>query len=79
MKTREEINELFKQAREGTLPPDFTDWDLTDGDRWTIAHEAALFSSLLKDFMNRNLKDKYGITVEDTAPQNSYLPDDFKD
>jgi len=78
MKTREEINKIFKQAKEGTLPPDFTEWDLADWDGWTIAHEAAYYGHLPKDFQDWDLKDKYGITVEDVIRDSDYLPDDFK-
>ena len=37
-----ELDTLIKQARDGTLPPDFDQWDLKDRFGLSVAHEAAL-------------------------------------
>lgn len=65
MKTREEILELFSKAENGTLPPDFQDWDICDEDGWTIAHQAAFWGHLPDNSHCLNLKDKQGNTVAD--------------
>ena len=59
------LRELFNQARDGTLPPDFDQWDLADEQGWSVAHEAAAAQHLPPDFDRWELADMDGYTVRD--------------
>jgi len=81
--TKEEIEVFFKQAVEGTLPEDFSDWDqpLSDDER-TVAHVAAMYGHLPEDFGKDDLslwglKTANGETVAHTAAKYNTLPDYF--
>ena len=62
-----ELDELFEQAREGTLPPDFDRWEIADDTGWTAAHEAASEGHLPPDFDRWGLSDDTGWTVADVV------------
>ena len=64
------MTDYFKMAREGTLPPDFDQWELVankHGD--TVAHEAARHGNLPKGFDRWELADEDGWTVRDAYEQ----------
>jgi hypothetical protein len=80
--TKDEIKELFGQAKNGTLPKDFSRWELANVFDWTIAHTAAYEGHLPKDFGKENpelwrLANYHGVTVAHIAARGGYLPDDF--
>ena len=50
-----ELDKLFEQAREGMLPPEFDQWDLSNESGWSVAHVAASEDHLPTDF------DRWGI------------------
>ena len=59
-----ELDKLFKQAREGTLPPDFDQCGLSNEIcGWTAAHEAASEGHLPPDFDRWELANEAGVTV----------------
>ena len=45
-----QLEELMVMARAVTLPINFEDWNGQDESGWSVAHEAALFKNLPKDF-----------------------------
>ena len=67
-----ELDTLIKQARDGTLPPDFDQWGIAKADGWTVAHEAAYHGHLPPDFDRWTLATDTGITVRDVY--NSGVP-----
>ena len=62
-----DIMQLYAQARAGTLPADFDQWELADADGWTVAHAAARFGRLPADFDQWELADASGWTVAQVA------------
>jgi hypothetical protein len=57
-----------KAAWDGSLPPDFDQWDLADDKTgWTVAHAAARSGHLPPDFDRWDLADKNGLTVRQVA------------
>ena len=71
------LRELFKQARDGTLPTDFDRWDLADEQGWSVAHEAAHCNNLPRGFDQWDLADYRGWTVAHEAAAHGGLPKDF--
>jgi hypothetical protein len=70
--------EMYERlARQGTLPANFDQWGLDDGDGWTIAHAAAQWGRLPKYFNQWDLADSDGRTVAHIAAANGSLPVDF--
>lgn len=72
-----DIDELFEQAGEGTLPSGCNSWKLADTCGWTVAHEAAHFGHLPADFDQWDLADKDGWTVAHEAASSGHLPSGF--
>jgi hypothetical protein len=72
-----DIYELFEQAREGTLPNGFDQWDLADNDGRTVAHHAAWHGHLLVEFDRWGLANNVGWTVAHVAAWNGHLPVGF--
>ena len=66
--------DYFKMAKEGTLPPDFDQWELRISTGWTVAHSAALHGHLPKDFNRWELADNAGQTEANVAALLGYLP-----
>ena len=62
-----DLNKLFDQAREGTLPTDFDRWEIADDIGWTVAHEAASQYHLPPDFDRWGLADDTGWTIADVV------------
>ena len=60
---KNEFDELFEQAREGTLPPDFDRWEIARADGWSVAHMAAFRGRLPPDFDRWELANEAGVTV----------------
>ncbi|WP_419606786.1 hypothetical protein [Thiolapillus sp.] len=58
------VLQLYKQAREGTLPPGFDGWALKDN-VWgiSVAHVAAKHGNLPTDFDRWGLTDRFGLSV----------------
>jgi len=54
-------------AGEGSLPPDFDRWELSDNTGWSVAHEAARRGYLPPRFSRWEIADKRGITVAQIA------------
>jgi hypothetical protein len=71
------FKELCKQAKEGTLPKDFKDWDIADEVGWSVAHVAAEHGHLPSDFDQWDLATKRGWTVAHVAAQHKHLLSDF--
>jgi hypothetical protein len=63
-------------GKKGGLPEDFDQWDLSNDEGWTIAHEAASYHRLPANFNQWGLADKEGWTVAHTA-SDGCLPEDF--
>ena len=55
--------ELFDAAKDGSLPDDFSQWNICDESGWSIAHEAAKHNNLPSNFNRWNIVDNYGWTV----------------
>ena len=72
-----ELKKLFEQAQEGTLPPDFDQWGLSDEAGRTVAHVAASEGHLPPDFDQWDLKDVWTISVAHVAAKHGHLPADF--
>ena len=62
-----ELNELFEQASEGKLPPDFDRWEILNDACWTVAHEAAKHGHLPAGFDRWDMSDAHGWTVADVV------------
>ena len=62
-----ELEKLFEQAREGTLPPDFGRWVIADDTGWTVAHVAASEGQLPTDFDHWGIADDTGWTIADVV------------
>ena len=75
MTTYEEVIEHVKIY--GCLPEGFNQWDLVDGDGWTVAHNLARHGNLPKGFNQWELKSRRGKTVAHFAATYKHLPDDF--
>ena len=71
------IAPLFKRARKGMLPSDFSQWDLAEWSGWTVAYEDALNGHLPKEFDRWELADKNGRTVAHIAACWGHLPEGF--
>jgi hypothetical protein len=67
------------QARHCHLPDGFDQWDLADGDGWTVAHEAAKWGHSPPppgwDEKVLGLKDRHGLTVRMTLGHFNYFPE----
>ena len=61
----DELDKLFEQAQEGTLPPDFDEWGIANDYGRTVAHVAASYGHLPPDFDRWTLATNHGITVRD--------------
>jgi len=60
------------------LSPNFVDWALCDEYGWTIAHQAAAYNHLPKNFSQWDLVEPdTGWTVAHEAAFWGYLPDNF--
>ncbi len=68
---------IFSQARRGTLPADFDNWELTDDRGQSVAHVAATHGHLPKDFDQWGIATPSGFTVAHTAAVHGHLPEDF--
>ena len=71
------LRELFNQARDGTLPPDFDQWDIANNHGWTVAHEAAAAQHLPPDFDRWELANEDGYTVLDTHKNSQKVIDAY--
>ena len=60
---KNEFDELFDQAREGTLPPDFEEWGIANEHGRTVAHEAAAKDHLPPDFDQWDIANRAGCAV----------------
>ncbi len=68
--------ELFKQAREGTLQPEFDQWGISDEEGWSVAHVAAYYDNLPPEFDQWDLVDDDGWSVAHVAaPVGNLLPE----
>lgn len=73
----DELNELFEQAAEGKLPPDFDQWAIADEVGRSVAHVAAIFGHLPPDFDQWGIMNNEGWTVAHSAAFHGHLPADF--
>ena len=72
------LEELFKRAKEGTLPKDFKDWSLADETGWCVGDQAAVFGTLPEDFKDWSLGGGLsGWTIAHSAARNGNLPKNF--
>ena len=62
-----------KAAWDGSLPPDFDQWDLADEGGMTVAHTAAKSGHLPPDFDRWDLADKRGQTVREVAERRLHI------
>ena len=69
-----ELQKLFEQAREGTLPPDFDRWEIADEWGISVAHVAAKHGNLPPDFDQWDLKDRFGQFVAHIAALSTQFP-----
>ena len=72
-----ELKTLFEQAREGTLPPDFDQWDIANVAGCAVAHVQAIHGLAHWGFDRWDMSDKYGWSVAHTAAWHRKLPKDF--
>jgi hypothetical protein len=69
---------ILRAAINGTLPPNFDKWALTDSSGDTLAHIAVTHRrSLPSGFRRWEMKDRFGRTVAHVAAMRGVLPDDF--
>ena len=61
------LQKLFKQAREGTLHPDFDEWALSNESGWSVAHVAASEDNLPPGFGQWGIANIAGCTVAHVA------------
>jgi hypothetical protein len=69
-----EYTEYMRPASEGTLPVDFSRWEIADSEGWTIAHVAATCGHLPADFDQWGLADKHGRSVAHAAARYGRIP-----
>ncbi|WP_419593911.1 hypothetical protein [Thiolapillus sp.] len=74
---KNEFDELFEQAREGTLPHGFDQWEIARADGWSVAHMAAFRGRLPPDFDQWGIMNNEGWTVAHSAASKGHLPPDF--
>jgi hypothetical protein len=74
---RDTLEKYIEMAKQGTLPPDFDQWELAGENGWTVAHSAAEYGHLPKAFDRWNLAVCNGWTVAHEAARKGTLPDDF--
>jgi hypothetical protein len=67
---------FFEMAKAGTLPADFTQWEL-EHEGISVAHVAAKFGHLPVVFDKWEIKDKDGFSVAHVAAGRGDLPGDF--
>ena len=72
-----ELEKLFEQAREGTLPSDFDQWGIMNNEGWTVAHAAVRNGKLPPDFDQWGIMDGEGWTVAHEAALRGFLPPGF--
>ncbi|WP_419635178.1 hypothetical protein [Thiolapillus sp.] len=72
-----DLIKLFKQARDGTLPPDFDQWALANEFGRSVAHVAAIYGHLPPDFDRWEISDATGCTIAHEAAYHGHLPPDF--
>lgn len=67
----------FLAAEWDLLPPEFSDWDISDEKGSTVAHAVAARRPMPADFDQWDLADKDGRTVAHVAAENKFLPRQF--
>jgi len=71
------IQELFEHARKSNMPAGFNQWEESDGNGWTVAHEAAKHGHLPHDYDEWAITDAFGVTVAHIAAEYGHLPNNF--